>query len=491
MKGVQTPAFTSAPKGDEARGEEAIAFAAEHGLKLDEWQQTVLRGGLRTKKNGRWSAFEVGLVVPRQNGKGAVLEAIELAGIFLFGEQLIIHSAHQFDTSMEAFLRMEQMLEESGLHTQLKPRSGVSRSHGSEGFHFRTGQRLRYRTRTKGGGRGFSADRLIFDEAMVLPEFTVSALLPVLSARPNAQVIYAGSAVDRLVHQDGIVLSRIRERGHRGDKSLAYFEWASGDAKDTPETVDRDFLQSVENQAKANPALGIRISAEHIANEFRSLDDRGFAVERHGIGSWPETDKSLATILNMETWERLRDDHSLPKGRVVLGFDVSPSRTQASLAVAGMREDELLHSEVIEPGVEIPLESRGTGWVVDRIVRFCEKNNPRAVICAASSPAGSLVQQLEDKGVKVEAIGPAEEAKACGNIFDLVEQERMRYREYTRLDKAIKGAKTRPLSDSWAWARKTSTTDITPLVATTLALWGAQSSKTSVYETRGVTVIAA
>ncbi|MGY4986484.1 hypothetical protein [Streptomyces nigrescens] len=59
----------------------------------------------------RWAAFEVGLVVSRQNGKGSLLEARELAGLFLFGERLIIHSAHQFDTSKEAFERILMLVE--------------------------------------------------------------------------------------------------------------------------------------------------------------------------------------------------------------------------------------------------------------------------------------------------------------------------------------------------------------------------------------------
>jgi hypothetical protein len=55
------------------------------------------------RADGKWAAFEVGLNVARQNGKGSILEARELAGLFLLGERLIIHSAHEFATSLEAF----------------------------------------------------------------------------------------------------------------------------------------------------------------------------------------------------------------------------------------------------------------------------------------------------------------------------------------------------------------------------------------------------
>jgi predicted amidohydrolase YtcJ len=61
---------------------EAVELAASAGLVLDDWQQHVLVSALGERPDalGTWAAFEVGLVVPRQCGKGGVLEARELAG---------------------------------------------------------------------------------------------------------------------------------------------------------------------------------------------------------------------------------------------------------------------------------------------------------------------------------------------------------------------------------------------------------------------------
>jgi len=43
---------------------------------------------------------------------------------------------------------------------------------------------------------------------------------------------------------------------------------------------------------------------------------------------------------------------------------------------------------------------------------------------------------------------------------------------------------------AWAWSRKNSMADISPLVAATLALWAAsQPSGTSVYEDRSLVVL--
>jgi hypothetical protein len=162
----------------------------------------------------------------------------------------------------------------------------VSRSHGEEGIELINGQRIRFRTRTKGGGRGFTGDCLILDEAMILPESAHGALLPTLSARPNPQVWYTGSAVDQDIHETASSRSRIRERGiKRRRPGAAYFEWSvdASSRRGRSEDAPRD----PEAWAQANPGLGIRISAEHIEREQRSMDPRTFAVERLGVGDWP------------------------------------------------------------------------------------------------------------------------------------------------------------------------------------------------------------
>jgi hypothetical protein len=83
--------------------------------------------------------------VARQNGKGGILEARELASVFLFGERLVIHSAHEFATSTVAMDRMEELLEEGGLTRRgARRRVAVARQ---EGFKFKGGQRI-------GSGRG-------------------------------------------------------------------------------------------------------------------------------------------------------------------------------------------------------------------------------------------------------------------------------------------------------------------------------------------------
>ena len=109
--GCQTPTLSSEAVGDTERGDEAVEFARWCGLTLYPWQEDLLRDMCRTSDDGVWAAREVVVSVARQNGKGEVLLARELAGIFLFGERLIFHSAHFLDTAVDAQRRLFEVIE--------------------------------------------------------------------------------------------------------------------------------------------------------------------------------------------------------------------------------------------------------------------------------------------------------------------------------------------------------------------------------------------
>ena len=467
LVGMQQPRIQAVPPYEKSLGPEAVELARSAGLVLDEWQAFVLIHALGLRSDDKWAAFEVGVNVARQNGKGGILEARELAALYLLKERLTIHSAHQFDTSLEAFRRLLWLIEETpDLDRQVRR---VSRSHGEEGIELRDGCRIRFRTRTKGGGRGFTCDCLILDEAMFLSKHSHGALLPTLSARPNPQVWYTGSAVDRLIHEDGVVFARVRERGLEGkDSALAYFEWSA--PFDTPLEVDESVARDEAMWAQANPGLGIRISSEHVSYEQRSMDPRTFGVERLGVGDWPQTDDT-DTVIDLNLWDELTDARSEITGTLVFSFDISPFRSSAAIAAVGGRSDGLWHTEIVQ-------HDRSTGWVVDRVAKLVEKHDAAKVVCDDAGPAGALIPEFEKRGIYLESLSAQEYARSCGSFFDTVGRKELRHLGTTELRSAIKGAATRPLGDAWAWSRKNSGVDICPLVAATMAVWGASTANT-------------
>ncbi len=473
--GDQTPRVSSVPPMISSAGREAIDLAASAGLVLDPWQCLVLDNALGERADGKWSAFEVGLIVPRQCGKGSVLEARELAGLFLFDERLIIHSAHLFDTSLEHFRRILQLIESAPHMDRLVHR--VSRSHGEEGVELKTGQRLRFRTRTRGGGRGFSGDLIVLDEAYNLPESAVAALMPTLAAKSmhgNPQIWYASSAADQEIHDNCHVLARVRRRGLAGDDpSLAFFEWSAPDDLWDPKnparvTMDRRMW------AAANPGLGMRITEEYIEREHRSMSAKTFAVERLSIGDWPAANTDESGPIKRSAWAALVDEASEPGGEVAFAAEVSVDRAWSSIACYSVRADGLGHCELID-------RRPGTAWVVPRLVELRARWNPVAVGIDAKGPAVSLVLDVEAAGITRPAdperpargdllvLTLADMATACGQFVDAINQGTIRHRAQPELDEAVHGCATRAVGDVAVWGRKSASTDISPLSAMTVA----------------------
>lgn len=466
--GNQSPRLSHVPPYVSSSGPEVIELAGEAGLDLDPWQCLAVTGTLGERPDGKWAALQSGILVSRQNGKGGILEALELGGLFLLGERLIIHSAHQFDTSLEAFGRLLALIEDHApFHKRVKR---VSHAHGSEGIELKGGQRIRFRTRTKGGGRGFTGDRLILDEAMDIPESAHAALFPTLSARPNPQVIYTGSAVDQLVDDNGVVFARVREAGMRGDPGVAWFEWSAD--------LDIDHLEMGQlldqaNWAAANPALGIRISSEYVGKELVALGARKFAVERLGVGDWPRTDDEALRVIELSKWDALADENSAPEDPVTFAFDVAPDRSSAAIGIAA-QAGERTHVEVVDSG-------EGLGWVVPRLTELVLRWKPYAVVLDAAGPAGSLVAEVERRlgralqrlrKNELTQVSAKQHGQGFGLFLDLIEQKKLVHLGQPTLRSAIDGASKRPLGDAFAWSRKDSNVDISPLVAVTLAVWG-------------------
>jgi len=465
--GSQTPRILVVPEGvDHPQWGEIVEFVAALGVVLDEWQWLVLRYALRRGLSA-WAAFTVAVCAPRQNGKNGILEMRELIGAYLLGEKLVIHSAHLADTSKEGFRRLDDLIDANEwLSRDVKH---IWRTNGHEAIEFRNGNRIRFRTRTRGGGRGFSGSPVIFDEAMYLPEVSMGSIMPVISAQPDPQIWYMGSAVDQTIMEDGIVFARVRDRALNGDTArLLFMEW-SLDA-DTPDQVELELPRDLEQLAAANPALGIRISQDYLEAEWRELDSRTHAVERGGVGDWPPVDGSAGQVIPIEKWDALADDPKDAGARmldpVCLAFDVTPDRSSSSIASVGRRADGDAQVEVVD-------RRSGTGWIPARLYELADRHEPVAVMCDPTGPAGSLVHLCEAADVKITVVSASEYAKAFGGFVDAVDERRIRHLGGHDLRSAVKGASKRPLGDgAFGWGRRNSTVDISPLVAGTLAFWG-------------------
>lgn len=477
--GVQRPRLHTAPPVFlSSSGQEAVELAAMAGLQLFPWQQHVLDVGLREREDGSWAAFECAVNVPRQNGKGAIIEARELAGLFLLDEQLILHSAHEFKTSKVAFQRIEGLI--YGCPDLRKRVLRVRNNTNETSITLVTGQVLQFLARSGGSGRGFTGDVNIMDECMILGDDAMGALMPTMSAIPNPQIWYLGSAG---IGAPSVQLGRLRRRAEAAvelgtpDPSLAYFEWSIDPHRDEcgPSCDEHDAPDDPHSSARANPSLGHLISHEFVRNERASLGTETFARERLGVGVYPSDEADTWQVIGEDAWRSLAAAEAHPEARAADGspipgvvsfaIDMTPERSHAAIAVAGPWRGGT--------HVEVPEHRPGTGWVVERAVELHAKWQPRCWVVDEGGPAGSLIPELKEAlGVKIVTPKTREIAQGCGQLYDAVTDQSLSHHDPAPLATALAGAQKRPLGDAWAWARRSVGVDISPLVAVTLAKWG-------------------
>lgn len=480
LLGARKPQLEIAPAYATTYGPEVCVLMERAGQPLDPWQADAVCLMCAVKNDGRWACFEYCEWCARQNGKGGILEARVLGGLFLFGEKLMMWSAHEYKTAMEAYLRVK------GLVGNLVKAGVVDpavikylNTNGEEGIErLDTGQRLKFIARSKNSGRGFSGDLNIIDEAFAYERFMQAALMPTMSARPNPQIVY--TSTPPLTGDTAEVMYRLRKRAEAGgDESLGYRDWGAGGTlddigrRDTTGKLLVD-LDDPELWARTNPAWSIRISHDFTVNERRSMSDLDFARER--ISIWPKEIKKDGGDIDPEVWAALMDGMSKRVGDVALGVDIAPKRDYAAISVYGLREDELEHAELID-------YRPGTDWLVERIVAWRMTLNPVAIAMGRGT-YDSLKTELEEAGVKVSedpekpkrgelaVTMAADMAGACGQILDAVKYAKLRHKGQRELDASVAGARIRVMGDVVAWSRKDANADTCPIVSITVARWG-------------------
>lgn len=461
---VAKPRVRSVPDYRYTSGDDAIDLAEAAGLVLDEWQREVVRDIMAEKSDGTWLAPSVVLVAPRQNSKSTMLITVMLADLFLMeANRLVVFSAHEIRSANEIFTQMVRIIEAPGnewMRHKIKP-NGIRTANGQVSLVGKNGTRIMFTARSKGAGRGMSIDRLLYDEAYNLPAETLAAMLPAMSARPNAQVVYASSAP--VEHPDSDVLRALIRRGRRtpvkGSKELApapedmiYIEFSS------PPDADID---DESTWVIANPAVSTgRISLETIRAERAAMPEHIWVRERLGIIN----EASNGGVIDIDLWDSLADAASSPLDPVVFSVDVSPDQSTATIAMAGMRADGLMHVEIVK-------RDRGTAWVPEALATLQTNWNPALIVLDPIGQNNALVPLLDEQGVIYSLLSTRDVVSASAFLYAQIQEKRLRHFPTPPLRTAVEAATKRNVGESgWAFSRK-GTTDITPLVAITLAAY--------------------
>lgn len=382
LEGCQTPRYAIVPNSTFTDGQMCGELAAEYGLKPDPWQQAVLDGWLACYKDGSYVAGTCGLAVPRQNGKNAVLEMVELFKCAVQGRK-ILHTAHEVKTCRKAFLRLKGFFENEKEYPELVELVQIIRqTNGQEAITLKNGGSIEFIARSKSSGLGFTVDDVICDEAQLLDQEQVATLRPTMSAAPsgNPQMIMTGTPPRP--NTPGDVFEMTRKRAITGDdKRTCWFEWSVEEVGNV-----RDF----DRVASVNPALGRRLQINVIEDELATMDTDGFARER--LGWWATT--GYKRVIDPEVWKKcgIEANESPKEGKMGVGVKFSQDGTKYALSIALKSKDKPLYVEFYDYGNMSDGIRPLSDWILER------KNKIACVAIDGKSGCDALVQMLNDGG---------------------------------------------------------------------------------------------
>ena len=461
--GVQEPRVSLTPLFHSSVGEDAVSWCREvAGMSLFPWQEHVLSSSLLRRKDGKWAARDVGVVVPRQNGKGEIIIARELFGLFMLQEKKIIHSAHEFKTAKEGLTKLQAYI---ARNPELDALVDVKTGNTEPGVYWKPKRRgdppersIQFVARSAGSTRGFTADCLIYDEAFALTADMVAASAPTMMQVPNPQTWLLSSAGFAYSTE----LAGVRKRGMSGDpgEQLSYSEW-SVDEEDFDPADPRGWAQ-------ANPSIGYGyMTLESFDFEFRryKASDNVAAFAREHLGVWEM--KAANSEIPESQWVRARDvDSEVRDDRVVVGVEVSKDR-RASVSVAGASWDGRVHVEVVKSDVVGP-------WVVADVGALVDRWDVLGVALDASGPAGALLSEFAEAGVDVKPLGSRQVAQASVGFKEKVLAGQLVHIGQPVLDQAALSSRARRVGDLWVFDRESELADTSPLLASAIAVshWG-------------------
>jgi hypothetical protein len=433
------------------RGHLVAKMAEAVGQPLMPWQRLVADVALELRADGTPAYREVIVTVPRQSGKTTLLLASWLQLCLLNGPAKCAYTAQTGQDARKKLLDDQvPLIEASPLASAVRR---VGRAQGNECVVFRNGSRIDVLASGPSAGHGKTLDLGFVDEAFDdVDDRREGSMLPAMVTRQGAQlwVVSTQGTDESLYFNRKTDLGRIAALEGR-TSGIAFFEWS------VPEDADLDDPAS---WYLGMPALGHTITEDAVAHAKATMSPGEF---RRAFGNLRM--RNSERIIPESTWTVVQEpDHQARRDReLVLAVEVAPDRDWAAIVAGNWHDGERGR----HPLVEVVDYRPGAGWVVDRLCELGAKYSPRLVL-DERSPAGGLLPQLRQAGLKVETPTATEVTQASGDLYDSIADGRMYVCSDPRFDTAIEAAAKQVVADAWRFGRK-SGKDVCPLLGAVLA----------------------
>lgn len=314
------------------------------------------------------------------------------------------------------------------------------------------------------GAHGGVLDRVDIDEAFAhVDNRAEKGSRPAMITRPSPQIVIKSTAgTAESLYLRGKVDGG-RERVASGVEGHVYYlEYAAN-----PEAGDD--IHDPAHWPRWMPALGYVQSLEDLIIEHDNM-----MADPDGEDEWSRAFCNLwtgrvARIIPAGAWAKCLDPESaITERRLWIAADSSPGPSpMSSVSIAGYRADGSIHVEVLahHPGKE---------WLAETIGKITRAQSIEKLYIDPKGPINSVLPDIRlSANTNIEIIDAETMAALSTRFLDGVIGGTVRHRGQPPLDAAAAGAAKRTLLDSWAFARRPSSEDISPLVSCAAAHWGA------------------
>lgn len=445
------PRFISRRRGRSFVLVKAIHEAAvELGSPLLPWQSRVVDTIARFSR-GRPAYPDALVTVPRQQGKTILAKAYITGWAEAFPGSLMVLIAQ---TGLDARRRLNELANALELSDRYAGNVRVRRGVGNESIRWSNGSELWIAAPTETALHGSSLDLIIADETWSLPERILGAITPARSARPRSQLVMTSTAG---VRGHSPIMERFRDLAldPDGDTHVGIAEWSCPEDLDPfDESLWSTFLPSYFEEFFN--LEGIRAASSTLAaHDFR----------RYYGNQWTD---AVLELIRPDDW--IAAAAMVPRTTApALAFDVNMPVPGAAIAAAFPhdRSGDDWHVELVDhrPGEHLV-------WLVDRMAELIRRHRPIAVLSGGGpirGVAAEIRQLCEDAGVPFRTATLADHSAAAQLLLEGIRATTVTHDDAAPLTAAATKAQPRVNENGWRIDRRTSTVDVSPLVAASLA----------------------
>lgn len=445
LRGATKPRIQSVPLKGKNKFDDVLEIAKLLNVSFLPYQEYVLKDMLTVDKNDMWIRKSSLLLISRQNGKTFLARMLILTHLLKWNTDVLIMSSNR-SMALETFRQVANSLENNDhLKGMVKQ---IRHANGTESIEMLSGARLDVVAATRDGSRGRSISGLLYiDEVREISSEGYRAAMPVTRAHANSHVLMTSNAGDAF----STVLNELRERAlDNPPKSFGFYEYSA------PQYCKIDDRAA---WAQANPALGYTITEAAIEEAIATSPIENTRTET--LCQWIDSLSSPWPHGILE--ETSNSELQIPPGGyTVFGFDVSPSRRNASL-VAG----QILPDGKIGVGILQTWESAVSVddlKIAAEIKAHADIYRPRQ-ICYDKYTTQSIADKLSNAGCIVQDISGQQFYQACGDLLDGLVNHRVVHNGQANLMQQMNNCAAKVNDSAWRIVKRKSAGDVSAPIA--------------------------